>query len=277
VTTTQVTLIQIDNYGPWTVTPEPRREMDLQSLQSRLFADIAQFMGPRDAYVFSTRYDNMIAVTNGLDGAAHAALQESIGNRYPVSVSLGTGVSERPIDALEAANRLLQTEGSAQDESRTEVLAGDYLTETAPSDLQIAHFDVVNVTGKYTDRLNEFDTFLNIERAYGSLTRYLRESHGALSFFRRRRQRRRRLSGPPRGGVRRHGRARGRRRRHRTAGRRRSRCLRPRGRIRGQTRARSVPKRRNERRTVSRSGTQRLSVGSAEVVFSTLPKDYHSR
>jgi len=182
VTTTQVTLIQIDNYGPWTVTPEPRREMDLQSLQSRLFADIAQFMGPRDAYVFSTRYDNMIAVTNGLDGAAHAALQESIGNRYPVSVSLGTGVSERPIDALEAANRLLQTEGSAQDESRTEVLAGDYLTETAPSDLQIAHFDVVNVTGKYTDRLNEFDTFLNIERAYGSLTRYLRESHGALSF-----------------------------------------------------------------------------------------------
>jgi len=40
--------------------------MDLQSLQSRLFADIAQFMGPRDAYVFSTRYDNMIAVTNGL-------------------------------------------------------------------------------------------------------------------------------------------------------------------------------------------------------------------
>jgi len=120
VTTTQVTLIQIDNYGPWTVTPEPRREMDLQSLQSRLFADIAQFMGPRDAYVFSTRYDNMIAVTNGLDGAAHAALQESIGNRYPVSVSLGTGVSERPIDALEAANRLLQTEGSAQDESRTE-------------------------------------------------------------------------------------------------------------------------------------------------------------
>jgi len=183
VTTTQVTLVQIDNYGPWTVTPEPRREMDLQALQSRLFADIAQFMGPRDAYVFSTRYDNMIAVTNGVDGAAHAALQESIGNRYPVSVSLGTGVAERPIDALDAANRLLQTEGGAQDEDRAEVLAGDYLTETNPSDLQIAHFDVVNVTGKYTDRLNEFDTFLNVERAYGSLTRYLRESHGALSFF----------------------------------------------------------------------------------------------
>ena len=183
MTTTQVTLVQIDNYGPWTVTPEPRREMDLQTLQSRLFADIAQFVGHRDAYVFFTRFDNMIAVTNGVDGAAHAALQESIGNRYPVSVSLGTAVAERPVDALEAANRQLQLEGSAQDRDRTEVLAGEYLTETTDSDLQIAHFDVVNATGKYTDRINEFDTFINIEQAYASLMRYLRETHGALSFF----------------------------------------------------------------------------------------------
>ena len=29
----QMTLIQIDNYGPWTVTPRPRTESDLQILQ----------------------------------------------------------------------------------------------------------------------------------------------------------------------------------------------------------------------------------------------------
>ena len=183
MTNTQVTHIQIDNYGPWTVTPEPRREVDLQTLQSRLYADLSQLFGNRDGYVFFSRFDNMIAVTNGLDGEAHATLQESIGNRYPVSVSLGTAVAERPVDALEAANRRLQVEGSAQDEHRTEVLAGEYLTEQTASDLQIAHFDVVNATGKYTDRLNEFDTFINIERAYASVMRYLREQHGALSFF----------------------------------------------------------------------------------------------
>ncbi len=183
MTTTQVTLVQIDNYGPWTVTPEPRREMDLQTLQSRLFADIAQFLGHRDAYAFFTRFDNMIAVTNGVDGEAHASLQESIGNRYPVSVSLGTGVAERPIDALEAANDRLQIEGSAQDRARLEVLSGDYLTDTTPADLQVAHFDVVDATGKYTDRLNEFDTYITIQLAYGSLMRHLREEHGALAFF----------------------------------------------------------------------------------------------
>ena len=41
----QLSLVQIDEYGPWTVTPEPRRETDLQSLQATLYADFADFVG----------------------------------------------------------------------------------------------------------------------------------------------------------------------------------------------------------------------------------------
>ncbi|WP_311172040.1 GTP cyclohydrolase III [Halobellus ordinarius] len=185
MTNSQLTLIQIDNYGPWTVTPDPRREMDLQTLQSRLFADLAQFVGSRDGYVFFTRFDNMVAITNGLDRDDHELLQESIGNRYPVSISLGTGVDPSPIEALERATAGLQQAGSAQDGDRREVLAGDYLTtdRRTPSDVQIAHFDVNDATGKYTDRLNEFDSFIRIEQGYATLMRHLREEHGALSFF----------------------------------------------------------------------------------------------
>jgi len=183
VTTTQLTLVQIDNYGPWTVTPEPRREMDLQTLQSRLYADLAQYVGNRDGYLFFTRFDNMIAVTNGLDADGHATLQESVGNRYPVTVSFGVDVAEVPIEALEGATERVQAAGSAQDRSRTEVLAGDFLAEPSPDDLEIAHFDVNDATGKYTDRLNEFDSFINIEQGYASLMRHMREEHGALSFF----------------------------------------------------------------------------------------------
>ncbi|GAB3416911.1 GTP cyclohydrolase IIa [Haloparvum alkalitolerans] len=183
MTTTQLTLVQIDNYGPWTVTPEPRREMDLQTLQSRLFADLAQFVGSRNGYVFFTRFDNMIAVTNGLDGEDHAALQETVRNRYPVTVSLGVDVATRPIDALESATERLQVRGSAQDEARTEVLDGEFLADRADDDLALAHFDVVDATGTYTDRLNAFDTFIEIEQAYAALMRYMRAEHGALSFF----------------------------------------------------------------------------------------------
>jgi len=184
VTAAQLTLVQIDNYGPWTVTPEPRREMDLQTLQSRLFADIAQYIGNRGGYVFFTRFDNMVAVTNGLDRRDHELLQESVGNRYPVTVSLGVGVDEVPIDALETATERVQAAGSAQSSDRSEALAGEFHdADATDDDVHVAHFDVNDATGKYTDRLNEFDSFINIEQGYASLMKYMREEHGALSFF----------------------------------------------------------------------------------------------
>ncbi|MFB6303807.1 MAG: GTP cyclohydrolase III [Haloferacaceae archaeon] len=181
MTNTQLTLVQIDNYGPWTVTPEPRREMDLQTLQSRLFADLAQFIGSRGGYAFFTRFDNMVAVTNGLDRADHELLQESVGNRYPVTVSLGIGTDPSPAAALEQATRHLQRNGSAQDVDRREVLAGDPLE--APEPLHVAHFDVNDATGKYTDRLNAFDSFIEIEQGYAALMRHLRREHEGLAFF----------------------------------------------------------------------------------------------
>jgi GTP cyclohydrolase IIa len=185
VTNTQVTLIQIDNYGPWTVTPEPRREPDLQTLQSRLYADLSQLIGNRDGYVFFTRFDNMIAVTNGLDTDTHALIQESIGNRYPVTVSLSIAADPSPGQALGIATDQLQDAGSAQDRGRTEILRGDPVPESARTDedVQVAHFDVNDATGKYTDRLNEFDSFINIEQGYAELMRYMWRAHESPSFF----------------------------------------------------------------------------------------------
>jgi len=185
VTNTQLTHIQIDNYGPWTVTPEPRREVDLQTLQSRLYADLSQLFGNRDAYVFFTRFDNMIAVSNGVDMDDHALVQESVGNRYPVTMSLSVATGTTPADALGTATEQLQDAGSAQDQHRREILRGraideEYRTDT---DLQIAHFDVNDATEKYTDQLNEFDTFIRIEQGYAELMRHMRRAHDSLAFF----------------------------------------------------------------------------------------------
>jgi GTP cyclohydrolase IIa len=185
VTNTQVTHIQIDNYGPWTVTPEPRREVDLQTLQSRLFADLSQLFGNREGYVFFSRFDNMIAVTNGIDLEEHALVQESVANRYPVTMSLSVATGTTPAEALETATTQLQQAGSAQDKSRRQILKGRAIDEEfqTAEDVQIAHFDVNDATEKYTDRLNEFDTFIHIEQGYAELMRYMREAYDSLSFF----------------------------------------------------------------------------------------------
>lgn len=62
----QMTLIQIDNYGPWTVTPRPRNESDLQILQAELYADLERQFANKKGLVFFTRFDNLLAVTNGI-------------------------------------------------------------------------------------------------------------------------------------------------------------------------------------------------------------------
>lgn len=185
VTNTQIALLQIDNYGPWTTTPEPRREVDLQTLQSRLYADVSQLVGNREGYAFFARFDNLVTVTNGLDRDAHRLIQTSLSNRYPITASISIGVGESPIGALGAASEGLQEAGSAQDSQRREILSGEPLAadEQTDTDLQIAHFDVNNATEKYTDELNEFDTFINIEQGYAELMRYMRTAHDSLSFF----------------------------------------------------------------------------------------------
>lgn len=185
VTNTQLTLVQIDNYGPWTVTPEPRREVDLQTLQSRLYADLSQLIGNRGGYAFFTRFDNMVAVTNGLSMVDHETIQESIGNRYPVTVSLSVATGRTPVQALEDATTGLQKAGSAQDHSRREILRGrpigaEYRT---PDDVCIAHFDVEDMTERFTDRVNAFDSFIHVEQGYAELMSYMRHEHDSLAFF----------------------------------------------------------------------------------------------
>jgi GTP cyclohydrolase IIa len=185
VTNTQISLVQIDNYGPWTVTPEPRREVDLQTLQSRLYADLSQYVGNRGGYVFFTRFDNMVAVTNGLDEPDHELLQESIRNRYPVTISLGIATGTSPAQALADATELVQAHGSAQDKSRREVLAGRTIADDhrTADDVHIAHFDVNDATGKYTDELDAFESFTHIEQGYAALMRHLYAEYDGLAFF----------------------------------------------------------------------------------------------
>lgn len=70
-----MTLIQIDNYGPWTVTPRPRNESDLQILQAELYADLERQFANKKGLVFFTRFDNLLAVTNGIDEEDHLRIQ----------------------------------------------------------------------------------------------------------------------------------------------------------------------------------------------------------
>ena len=177
-----MTLIQIDNYGPWTVTPTPRAEADLQILQSELYADLQRQFAAKGGLVFFTRFDNMLAVTNGVDMEDHIRIQKSIGNRYPVTVSMGVGAAVTPYDAQRKATNALQNYGGAQSEDRKEVLAIDSMAKRDESFVQIAHIDINGITDSLTDIIPAYDTSFIVNRVQHFLMKKLIEK-GSLLFF----------------------------------------------------------------------------------------------
>ncbi|MCK9150379.1 GTP cyclohydrolase III [Methanobacterium alcaliphilum] len=178
----QMTLIQIDNYGPWTVTPTPRTESDLQILQAELYADLQRQFAAKQGLVFFTRFDNMLAVTNNVDVEDHLRIQRSIRNRYPITVSMGVGAAETPYDAQRNATTALQTYGGAQSDERNEVLAIDGLVNKEDSFVQIAHIDINGITESLTDIIPAYDTSFIVNRVQHFLMKKLIEK-GSLLFF----------------------------------------------------------------------------------------------
>ena len=177
----QMTLIQIDNYGPWTVTPRPRNESDLQILQAELYADLQRQIAMKKGLVFYTRFDNLLAITNGLNHEDHLRIQRSIKNRYPFTISMGVGAAETPHEAQKKATMALQKEGGAQSSERKQILAVDSLVDPEDSFVQVAHIDINSVTETLTDIESAFDTNFMVNKAQHYLMTKLIKK-GALLF-----------------------------------------------------------------------------------------------
>lgn len=178
----QITLIQIDNYGPWTVTPGPRAEPDLQTLQSRFYGDIEREFGARGGMVFFNRFDNLIAISNGITKEDHIKIQDSIRNRYPFTISMGVAARENPFEAQKIATEMIQRGGGAQSKERIEILNIDSLANDEESKVQIAHIDINDVTNNFTDVETAYDTSILV---YDVLIELMKEfkRHNAMCFF----------------------------------------------------------------------------------------------
>ena len=178
----QITLIQIDNYGPWTVTPHPRTESDLQTMQSRLYSDLEREFGILGGLVFFNRFDNLIAVTNGINKKQHERIQDSIRNRYPITISMSVATAATSYEAQKIATKQLQKTGGAQEAKRKEELIIDKLVTPEESLVQIAHIDINHITKTLTDVTSAYDTSIIVYDVIYNLMKELKNVD-ALSFF----------------------------------------------------------------------------------------------
>jgi len=177
----QLTLIQIDNYGPWTVTPSPKREADLQCLQADLYSKLQREFAKRKGLLFLLRHDNMLAVSNGISLEQHREIMEGVNSSFPVTVSMAVGVGETPYKAQLEATLSLQRMGSSRVEGRRGVLSGSHLSPPDEDFVQISHLDL-NHSSLLTDTFPIYDTHLLLQRAHLHLMEKL-SKRDALVFY----------------------------------------------------------------------------------------------
>jgi GTP cyclohydrolase IIa len=102
--TIQITIIKIEGYGPWTLKLGNDREAQLQIFQAKLYCDLQKMFSKRDAIVYFNRFDELIAITNGLSLEDHLSIEQEINDMHKdidISMSIGTGAT--PLDANIAA------------------------------------------------------------------------------------------------------------------------------------------------------------------------------
>lgn len=179
----QLTLVQIDNYGPWTMGLGPHREPDLQILQSELYSDLQRLFSSRGGLAFYGRFDNMLAISNGIDLEEHREILESISRRYPVTVSMGIGVGTTAYEAQENASYALRSFGASRSSNRTRVLAScNEKLSKDESMVQIAHLDVTDVSSTLTDTVSAYEAQITMLRVLEVLSEgFLKKK--ALVFF----------------------------------------------------------------------------------------------
>ncbi|HKM77252.1 MAG TPA: GTP cyclohydrolase IIa [Candidatus Bathyarchaeia archaeon] len=178
----QMTVIQIDNYGPWTDTLGNDREHRLQVLQAELYSSFQEKFAKREGLVFFNRFDEMLAVTNGISREQHREIQIEINNQFPFTVSMGVGVGRTAFDAQVNASKLLQKTGSAQSEIRKAEFACATTLDGNESCVQIIHIDIDRITETSTDHASAFETSIKVMTVYADLMRSLKD-HQALLFY----------------------------------------------------------------------------------------------
>jgi len=95
----QLTIIKITGYGPWTLTLGSDREHKLQMLQSSIYNEIQNLFSEKNCLVFSNRFDELFAVTNGLSLDDHIEIQKKLAKSFDLQLSMTIGYGDSPFEA----------------------------------------------------------------------------------------------------------------------------------------------------------------------------------
>lgn len=174
---TQITIIKITEYGPWTLTLGSDREHELQMLQAGMYREVQKLFSEKNALVFSNRFDEFFVVSNGLSLQDHVEIQKKLAKFSSLKLAMSIGYADTPFEA-----NLRAFEGK-----KTPVILDKDLTIYGFVDgrsdqlVTIMHFDVENLTSRRKVH-SPYEISSTIFQLYSRMSNFFLQKN-SLAFF----------------------------------------------------------------------------------------------
>jgi len=173
----QITIIKINDYGPWTLTLGSDREHELQMLQASLYKEIQKFFSEKNSLVFLNRSDEFFAITNGLSLDDHIEIQKKLESLFDLKLSMAIGFAENPFDA-----NLKAHEGKeSQVFLNKEYNIYGFLNGKEDEMVTILHLDVENLTSRLKS-MSPYEISFYIFQLYSKMSEFFINKK-AMTFF----------------------------------------------------------------------------------------------
>lgn len=171
----QITLLTNDDYGPWTHTLGNDREHKVQMYQSSLYETIQNLFSVRGGLVFSNRFDQFFAISDGISYSAHMEIQEKLQTLFPFEISMAISNSNTPF----LANKQAHMAKLSTDNSNS--ISADIQTDYVNTGVHLIHLDIDDVT-QMTKNTTPYEITLLVQATHQIILRYCYE-HKLLGFF----------------------------------------------------------------------------------------------
>ncbi len=173
----QLSILKINDYGPWTLTLGSDREHELQILQASLYMELQRQFSEKNCLVFLNRSDEFFVVSNGLNLDDHIKIQKHLEKKFEIKLLISIGYADSPFEANKKAYEGKKNRVSLNDEHN---IFG-FVNSSSEKEVTIMHFDVDDLSSK-RKILSPFEISSIIFHLYAKMSKFFLEKN-SLSFF----------------------------------------------------------------------------------------------
>ena len=173
----QLSILKINDYGPWTLTLGSDREHELQILQASLYMELQKEFSKKNCLVFLNRADEFFVASNGLDLEDHIEIQKKLKKKFDVKLSISIGSADSPFKANQKAYEGKKNNVSLSDEHN---IFG-FINKVSDNQVTILHFDVDDLSSR-RKTLSPFEISSIIFRLLSKMSQFFIDRN-SLTFF----------------------------------------------------------------------------------------------